>query len=209
MQSGLLLCQWPSSCHIMSLKWPSSRNWVVFIWAIGRRLISRSGHHASFCVLSNVSNHTHVKYHSLARHTYPFTDAILFRSDARPPYWMKATAVVFISLPGVKFQFVIATKFEKRHNSCSGMKSLQKIHSQYVTMEQLWARWASECEPTTDIKINNMRSYDKNAHVDRVIRFCVFTKIWWRSTQFRLWCKYIAVHHNTMLNPAQQGKIFG
>ena len=38
-----------------------------------------------------------------------------------------------------------------------------------------------------------MRSYDKNAHVDRVIRFCVFTKIWWHSTQFRLWCNF-AIH---------------
>ena len=48
--------------------------------------------------MSNVSNNSHVKYHS---HTYPSTEAILFRNYARPPCWMRATAVAFISLPGV------------------------------------------------------------------------------------------------------------
>ena len=46
-----------------------------------------------------LSNNTHAKYHSSARHTYPLTEVILSRSDARPLYWMKATAVAFASLP--------------------------------------------------------------------------------------------------------------
>ena len=68
-------------------KWSSSQNWVLFIQVISPGLISCSGHHIS-CQIS------------LTSHTHLLTEATLLRSDAYPPYWMKAT-VAFISLPGI------------------------------------------------------------------------------------------------------------
>ena len=49
-----------------------------------------------------VLNNTHAKYHKYARHTCPLTEANLFRSDAQSPYWMKATAMAFFSMPGLE-----------------------------------------------------------------------------------------------------------
>ena len=42
--------------------------------------------------MSNVLNNTYANYHSHALYTYLLMEAILFRSDARPSFWMKTTA---------------------------------------------------------------------------------------------------------------------
>ena len=42
-----------------------------------------------------------MKYRWYIRHIFPVTEAALFWSDARPPYWRRNIAVSFISIPGV------------------------------------------------------------------------------------------------------------
>ena len=62
-------------------------------------------------LMSNVLKNRPTKYHPHTRRnvTYPLTEATLFRSDARPPYWMKGTAVAF----NLAFVFLMLYHFKK------------------------------------------------------------------------------------------------
>ena len=77
-------------------RWEPLANGVIFTRTIFRWLISCRWH-----IMSNMLNDTHAIYCSNTCHAYPLTEATLFVSGARPPYWMKATAVT-ISLPNVE-----------------------------------------------------------------------------------------------------------
>ena len=178
MQSGLLLCQWPSSCHIMSLKWPSFRNWVVFIWAIGRRLISRSGItlRSAFCPMcqtTHTSNITHMHAILNRSRTRFSSEAMRVRHIGwRPLQWSSSVYPVW------NFNLWL------RRNLRNGTTAVQEWnHCKKIIANML--RWS-----------NCGQDGPRNVNLPQILGSIIYSP-------------YIAVHHNTMLNPAQQGKIFG